>query len=43
MAIAFPDHAGPFVVHGSGHFLQWERAYVLNSSLVAFFRELLPA
>jgi pimeloyl-ACP methyl ester carboxylesterase len=43
MAVAFPDHTGPFVAEGSGHFLQWERADVLNSSLVAFFRDLLPA
>lgn len=42
MALAFPDHAGPFVVHGAGHFLQWERPDVLNSSLVAFFRDRLP-
>ncbi len=42
MAVAFTDHAGPFVVHGAGHFLQWERAEALNSSLVAFFRDLLP-
>lgn len=42
MALAFPDHAGPFVVEGSGHFLQWERADVLNTSLVAFFRDRLP-
>lgn len=42
MAIAFPDHAGPFVVPGAGHFLQWERAEVLNGCLRAFFGDLLP-
>ena len=42
MALAFPDHVGPFVVAGAGHFLQWERAAVLNSSVTAFFRDLLP-
>jgi len=42
MAVAFPDHVGPFVVHGAGHFLQWERPDVLNSTVAAFFRDLLP-
>jgi len=42
MALAFPDHAGPFVVRGAGHFLQWDRADVLNTSVAAFFRDLLP-
>jgi pimeloyl-ACP methyl ester carboxylesterase len=39
MAIACPDHAGPFVVPGSGHFVQWEAAAVLNRALVEFFRD----
>jgi pimeloyl-ACP methyl ester carboxylesterase len=43
MAVAFPDHAGPFVVHGSGHFVQWEAPHVLHSTLVEFFRSELPA
>ena len=30
--------SGPFVVPGAGHFLQWERAEVLNSSLNWFCR-----
>jgi pimeloyl-ACP methyl ester carboxylesterase len=33
MEAAFPDRAGPFVVEGAGHFLQWERADVLNGAL----------
>jgi pimeloyl-ACP methyl ester carboxylesterase len=33
MEAAFPERAGPFVVPGAGHFLQWERADVLNGAL----------
>jgi pimeloyl-ACP methyl ester carboxylesterase len=33
MEAAFPERAGPFVVQGAGHFLQWERADVLNGAL----------
>jgi pimeloyl-ACP methyl ester carboxylesterase len=33
MEAAFPNRAGPFVVPGAGHFLQWERAEVLNGAL----------
>jgi pimeloyl-ACP methyl ester carboxylesterase len=33
MEAAFPERAGPFVVPGAGHFLQWERAEVLNGAL----------
>ena len=33
MEAAFPDRAGPFVVEGAGHFLQWERADALNGAL----------
>jgi pimeloyl-ACP methyl ester carboxylesterase len=40
--VAFPRRVGPFVVPGAGHFLQWERADVLNGALVAFLRDLLP-
>jgi pimeloyl-ACP methyl ester carboxylesterase len=43
MAVAFPDHAGPFSVRGAGHFLQWDRPDVLNSSVIAFFRDLLAS
>ena len=34
---AFADCIGPFVVPGAGHFLQWERADVLNNALRYFF------
>jgi pimeloyl-ACP methyl ester carboxylesterase len=37
MEAAFPDRAGPFVVPGAGHFLQWERADLLNGALRLFF------
>jgi pimeloyl-ACP methyl ester carboxylesterase len=33
MEAAFENRAGPFVVEGAGHFLQWERADVLNGAL----------
>lgn len=39
--VAFPNRVGPFVVPGAGHFLQWERAELLNGALVAFLRDLL--
>ena len=35
--VAFTERIGPFVVPRAGHFLQWERADVLNQSLVYFF------
>ncbi|HVP01997.1 MAG TPA: alpha/beta hydrolase [Solirubrobacteraceae bacterium] len=39
--VAFPDLVGPFVVPRAGHFLQWERADLLNATLAAFCRDLL--
>ncbi|MEA2420429.1 MAG: hypothetical protein QOE60_2635 [Thermoleophilaceae bacterium] len=33
MEAAFPNRAGTFVVQGAGHFVQWERADVLNGAL----------
>ena len=39
--VAFPDLTGPFVVPRAGHFLQWERAALLNRTLVMFCRDLL--
>ena len=33
MEAGFPNRAGPFLVQGAGHFLQWERADVLNGAL----------
>lgn len=37
----FTDLVGPFVVPRAGHFLQWERADLLNRTLIAFLRDLL--
>lgn len=34
---AFPNRVGPLVVPGAGHFVQWERADVVNSLLIAVF------
>ncbi|WP_372790327.1 alpha/beta fold hydrolase [Paraconexibacter sp.] len=39
--VAFRDLVGPFVVPRAGHFLQWERAALLNGAVVAFLRDLL--
>jgi pimeloyl-ACP methyl ester carboxylesterase len=38
--IAFSDRIGPLAVPGAGHFLQWERADILNPLLVATFGDL---
>ena len=38
---AFPEIVGPFVVDGAGHFLQWERASVLNQAVRYFCLDLL--
>lgn len=38
--IAFSELVGPFVVPGAGHFLQWERAELLNKSLEYFLADL---
>ncbi|MGA5464163.1 alpha/beta fold hydrolase [Mycobacterium sp. NPDC050041] len=35
--VAFTDRTGPVVVPGAGHFLQWERADLLNPLVAAFF------
>jgi len=40
-AVAFPEHVGPFLVPGAGHFLQWERADVLNQAIRSFCLDLL--
>jgi len=37
--IAFRERTGPLVVPGAGHFLQWERAEVFNSVVIAYFRD----
>jgi pimeloyl-ACP methyl ester carboxylesterase len=35
-AKVFPEHVGPFVVRGAGHFLQWEAAHLLNQTIRYF-------
>ncbi|MGE4425550.1 MAG: alpha/beta fold hydrolase [Solirubrobacteraceae bacterium] len=35
--VAFSNLAGPYVVPRAGHFLQWERAHLLNQTLRGFF------
>jgi pimeloyl-ACP methyl ester carboxylesterase len=37
----FPEIVGPFVIDGAGHFLQWERASVLNQAVRYFCLDLL--
>ena len=37
MAVAFPNHEGPFEIAGSGHFLSWEQPDALHDHLRAFF------
>jgi pimeloyl-ACP methyl ester carboxylesterase len=41
MEVAFPEIVGPFVVERAGHFLQWERASVLNRTVEWFCKDLL--
>jgi pimeloyl-ACP methyl ester carboxylesterase len=41
MEAAFPERIGPFLVQRAGHFLQWERADVLNPALHHFCLHLL--
>jgi pimeloyl-ACP methyl ester carboxylesterase len=41
--VAFTERIGPLVVPRAGHFLQWERADVLNQSLVYFFADVRAA
>jgi pimeloyl-ACP methyl ester carboxylesterase len=38
--VAFSELIGPFVVRRAGHFLQWERAELLNRSIAYFLRDL---
>jgi pimeloyl-ACP methyl ester carboxylesterase len=38
--VAFTEVIGPLTVPRAGHFLQWERADVLNRSLIYFFADL---
>ena len=37
---AFTNRIGPLVVPGAGHFLQWERADIVNPLIVATFGDL---
>jgi pimeloyl-ACP methyl ester carboxylesterase len=41
--VAFPNRMGPFVVAGAGHFLQWERAGLLNDAVRHFCPDLLAS
>lgn len=41
LALACKQPVGPYWVEGAGHFLQWEKAEVLNQSLRIFCRDLL--
>jgi pimeloyl-ACP methyl ester carboxylesterase len=38
--VAFSELVGPFVVQRAGHFLQWERAELLNRAIAYFLRDL---
>jgi len=37
MAVAFPNHEGPFEIAGSGHFVSWEQPDALHAHLLEFF------
>jgi pimeloyl-ACP methyl ester carboxylesterase len=39
MAVAFPNHVGPYEIAGAGHFISWERPDALHGHLRAFFRD----
>jgi pimeloyl-ACP methyl ester carboxylesterase len=39
--VAFPERIGPLVVPGAGHFLQWERAGVVNQAIRYCFADLI--
>jgi pimeloyl-ACP methyl ester carboxylesterase len=38
--VVFEERVGPLLVPRAGHFLQWERADILNQSLIYFFADL---
>jgi pimeloyl-ACP methyl ester carboxylesterase len=38
--VAFTNRVGPVVVPGAGHFLQWERADIVNPLVASFFGDL---
>jgi pimeloyl-ACP methyl ester carboxylesterase len=37
MAVAFPNHEGPFEIAGSGHFISWEQPDALHAHVRQFF------
>lgn len=41
MEVAHKDRVGPFLVEEGGHFLQWERADILNRAIISFCADLL--
>ncbi len=36
--VVFPNRVGPFLLRECGHFVQWERADILNNTVTAFCR-----
>jgi len=42
-AEVFPDHVGPFLLRGCGHFVPWEAPHALVSATAAFCADLLAA
>ena len=40
--VAFRNRIGPVAIPGAGHFLQWERADIVNALIIEFFRALGP-
>ena len=38
--VAFPNRVGPLILPDAGHFLQWERADILNDMAALFFQDL---
>ncbi len=38
--VAFTNRAGPVVLPGAGHFLQWERADLFNPLVIAYFGDM---
>jgi pimeloyl-ACP methyl ester carboxylesterase len=36
--VVFPNRVGPFLLRNCGHFVQWERADILNNTVIGFCR-----
>lgn len=36
--VVFPNRVGPYLLRDCGHFVQWERADILNNTVIAFCR-----